>query len=75
MTLVAQLTDMGTLDTVVEVTDMTTGESITYTFDPEFASEWRDEEGVLDLRRMWQDYLKGAAYTDFEIQGYGFWDE
>lgn len=57
------LDDDGTMDTVVEIFDHTTGQTVTWYYTD--ASEYRDVDGVLDLSRFVDAVLavEAAAYA------------
>lgn len=58
------LVDDGTMDTVVEVwkNDRLIG---TFRYDCEFAAEYRDESGALDMDRFIEEVLMEDAENDF----------
>lgn len=55
------LHDDGTLDTVIEVHDVTTGKSVTWRYSD--TSEYRDCEGELDFDRFCEDTVGPDAAT------------
>jgi len=66
------LLDDGTLDTVIEVShpNFVNGSEEMH-FDGEFASEWRDDTGLLDLKGFAED----VVIPDCEGSDFGQWKE
>lgn len=61
------LGDDGTLDTVVEVFDVTSGKLLTWRYSHESASYYRDAEGYLDLEAFVRDTVgPDAAVYDWD---------